>query len=215
MDGDPAAVVSEYFSRMRARDASVVDLFDDDAFLLGLGAKRTGREAIREFYTGIIHGARPSPSLVGELMVEGSRVAAEIRIELPGGAEVHAVDLFRVEDGRQLLTRSHVDIAFLALLWQTEQGGLQMKGADGRWREAPAVPSGLSVHCGDLLEPLTDGRIRATLHRVVGHNGERRSLGYWLEPNFETEIVSPSDGQTVSYAQYMVDQFPDRFVSPQ
>jgi hypothetical protein len=100
MDADPTTVVSEYFSRMRARDASVVDLFDDEACLIGLGAKRSGSEAIREFYTGIIEGARPSPSLVGELLVEGSRVAAEIRIELPGGATVHAVDLFHVEGGR-------------------------------------------------------------------------------------------------------------------
>ncbi len=100
MSSDPAAVVSEYFSRMRARDVSVVDLFDDDACLIGLGAKRSGRETIREFYGGIIERAGPSPRLVGGLLVEGSRVAAEIHIDFPNGATVHAVDLFHVEDGR-------------------------------------------------------------------------------------------------------------------
>jgi hypothetical protein len=100
MRSDPASIVTEYFSRMQARDPSVVDLFDDDACLVGLGSKRSGRDAIREFYHNIIDRAAPSPRRVGELLVEGSRVAAEIYIDLPNGSTVHAVDLFHIERGR-------------------------------------------------------------------------------------------------------------------
>ncbi len=100
MSSDPASIVNEYFSRMQARDVSVVDLFHDDACLVGLGAKRSGRDAIREFYGAIIERAGPSPRLVGGLLIEGSRVAAEIYIDLPNGATVHAADLFHIEDGR-------------------------------------------------------------------------------------------------------------------
>jgi len=95
-----AQVVRTYFRRMLARDATVADLFHDDASLIGLGGVKTGKAQIREFYEGTISAASPAPSLVGELLVSGSRVAAEIRIALADGSSVHVVDLFVVEDGR-------------------------------------------------------------------------------------------------------------------
>ena len=100
MATDPANVVSEYFSCMRAGDISVVDLFHEDATLVGLGTTRSGKEVIREFYQGAIERAGPSPRSAGPLLVEGSRVAAEILIDLAGGQVIHAMDLFVVEEGR-------------------------------------------------------------------------------------------------------------------
>jgi uncharacterized protein (TIGR02246 family) len=99
MAADAAGVVAQYFARMRARDPSVADLFHEDASLIGLGSVRTGKAAIREFYEGSIRGASPSPTLVGEILASGSRVAAEIRISFTNGASIHAVDIFVVEDG--------------------------------------------------------------------------------------------------------------------
>lgn len=99
MANDATDVVRRYFDRMRARDPGVVDLFHEDASLIGLGTVRSGRAAIREFYEGSIRGASPSPSLIGELLASGPRVAAEIRISLANGSSIHAVDLFVVEAG--------------------------------------------------------------------------------------------------------------------
>jgi hypothetical protein len=84
---------------MRARDLSVVDLFHENAELIGLGTRRCGRPAIREFYSGVIERAGPSPRTLGPFLADGDRVAAEILIELPGGSTVHAVDLFTIEKG--------------------------------------------------------------------------------------------------------------------
>ncbi len=92
-------VASTYFDRVRARDIALVDLFHEDAELIGLGERKTGRDAIREFYSGVIEGAGPTPTQVGSLLADGERVAAEIIIELASGGTVHAVDVFRVEDG--------------------------------------------------------------------------------------------------------------------
>jgi hypothetical protein len=100
MGRDPASVASEYFSRMRAGDVSVVDLFHDDATLVGLGTTRTGKDAIRDFYQGVIERAGPAPRAAGPLLVNGSRVAAEVYIDLSGDVSVHAVDIFVVEEGR-------------------------------------------------------------------------------------------------------------------
>jgi hypothetical protein len=95
----PEAVVDEYFSRVRGGGISMVELFHDDAVLIGLGARREGRDAIREFYQGVVERAGPSPTLVGPLLVRASRVAAEISINLADGQVVHALDLFVVEEG--------------------------------------------------------------------------------------------------------------------
>jgi hypothetical protein len=84
---------------MRERDLSVVELFHDDASLSGLGAQRCGRTAILEFYREVINRAGPLPRQAGPLLGEGSRIAAEIYIDLPNGSTVHAVDLFRIEGG--------------------------------------------------------------------------------------------------------------------
>lgn len=99
MDKEAGAVVRSYFDRMRGRDMGVVDLFHEDASLVGLGGVRAGKPAIREFYEGSIQRASPSPTLVGELLVSGPRVAAEINISLANGSSLHVVDLFVVEDG--------------------------------------------------------------------------------------------------------------------
>ena len=100
MSNEATTVAQQYFERMRARDLAVVDLFHDDAQLVGLGTIRSGKEAIRSFYRESIENAAPTPSIEGELLAAGDRVAVEIRIALADGSEVHAVDLFVVEDGR-------------------------------------------------------------------------------------------------------------------
>jgi hypothetical protein len=100
MAKEPADVATEYFSRMRAGDISVVDLFHDDATLIGLGTKRTGRDEINAFYEDVIERAGPSPQFVGPLLADGSRVAAEIEITFPNGMRVYAVDVFKVENAR-------------------------------------------------------------------------------------------------------------------
>lgn len=100
MASEPASVATRYFSRMRAGDKSVVDLFHDDATLVGLGTTRTGKDAIRDFYEGVIERAGPSPRAAGPLLVNGSRVAAEVIIDLSDEVSIHAVDIFVVEEGR-------------------------------------------------------------------------------------------------------------------
>jgi len=97
--GDPATVVAEYFTRMRRGDASVADLFSDEAELIGLGRITRGRQDIRAFYADSIGRASPVPELGGPVLVDGNRVAAEIRIGFADGTSLHVMDLFVVDDG--------------------------------------------------------------------------------------------------------------------
>ncbi len=113
-----------------------------------------------------------------------------------------------------VITGCHVDTGILSMIWQDRIGGLQMQGPDGTWRDTPIVTDGLSVHCGDLVKTPSGGRIRGTPHRVMGTDDtERCSIGFFLEPDFETRVVPPS-GVSVGYARHLVNEFPDRFKRP-
>ncbi|MCP4006120.1 MAG: nuclear transport factor 2 family protein [bacterium] len=96
----PEQVAEAYFSRMREQDIGVVELFHEDAVLLGLGMRVSGHEAIRKFYSTAIKGGGPSPRMAGPLVSDGQRVFAEVFIDLSIGSTVHAVDVFHIEDDR-------------------------------------------------------------------------------------------------------------------
>ncbi|MDP6980256.1 MAG: nuclear transport factor 2 family protein [Myxococcota bacterium] len=96
----PVQVAETYFARVCARDLSIVDLFHDDAELIGVGKRKKGRAAIHEFYSGVIERAGPTPTIEGSLLGNDERVAAEIFIQFENGAKLRAVDVFIVEDGR-------------------------------------------------------------------------------------------------------------------
>ncbi len=99
MSSTAETIVRRYFDRIRQRSPDVADLFHEDATLVGLGDRKSGRQAIREFYAGVIENAGPTPTVVGELLSSQDRVAAEIEIALSDGSTVHVVDLFVVDDG--------------------------------------------------------------------------------------------------------------------
>ena len=98
MSTSAESIVRRYFDRIRQRSPDVAELFHEDATLVGLGDRKHGRGAIREFYAGVIENAGPTPTVIGDLLVSKDRVAAEIEIALSDGSTVHVVDLFVVED---------------------------------------------------------------------------------------------------------------------
>lgn len=75
----------------------------------------------------------------------------------------------------------HTDGCGLSLLWQRDPG-LQGQASDGTWFDVPTTDNGVSVHIGDVVDSLTEGRMPATPHRVFNQPTERRSLGFFLEP---------------------------------
>ena len=118
------------------------------------------------------------------------------------------------ELGRRIRTQRHIDTGVMSILWQDDNGGLQMQGRDGTWREVPAVADGLSVHCGDLLKAMSGGLIEATPHRVAGGGQERLSLGLFVEPDFDAMVLPPDSTTPVTYAGHLINEFPGRFERP-
>ena len=98
-------------------------------------------------------------------------------------------------DGRAIAAVRHTDVAGVSLLWQRE-GGLQAQAPDGTWRDVPLVPNAVSVHLGTVLEVMTEGRVRATPHRVLDTGTHRQSIGFFVEPGLAASVgpIAGDDG---------------------
>jgi isopenicillin N synthase-like dioxygenase len=89
---------------------------------------------------------------------------------------------------RHLVGAAHVDSGFLTLLAQDGVSGLQARHHSGDWVDVPPLEAGLAVNFGKVLERWCGGRIRATEHRVIGCDRERRSIPFFYEARADAEI---------------------------
>nr|XP_043630915.1 1-aminocyclopropane-1-carboxylate oxidase homolog 1-like [Erigeron canadensis] len=70
-------------------------------------------------------------------------------------------------------TPKHTDASFLTVLLQDEIGGLQILHQD-QWVDVPPVPGSLVVNVGDLLQLISNDKLKSVEHRVVANGKEPR-----------------------------------------
>jgi len=86
--------------------------------------------------------------------------------------------------GRQIRAGAHEDINTITLLLGAEEAGLELQTSDGRWLPVSPKPGELVVNIGDMLQRLTNGRLRSTSHRVVNPAPDRASNARYSMPFF-------------------------------
>ncbi|HYZ61708.1 MAG TPA: 2OG-Fe(II) oxygenase family protein, partial [Acetobacteraceae bacterium] len=86
----------------------------------------------------------------------------------------------------------HTDFGCITLLWQDDNGGLEvLERSSGAWIPAPPIPGTLVINVGDLLGRWTNDRYASTPHRVLNRSGrERFSIATFHDPNFRA-VVDP------------------------
>jgi isopenicillin N synthase-like dioxygenase len=89
----------------------------------------------------------------------------------------------------------HGDINLITLLMGASADGLQVLRHDGQWIPITALPNQLVVNVGDMLERLTNGILRSTIHRVVNPprqlmNTPRYSIPFFMHPRSEMSLAA-------------------------
>ena len=86
--------------------------------------------------------------------------------------------------GEHIRAGAHEDINTITLLLGAEEAGLELKTRDGRWIPVSPRPGELVINIGDMLQRLTNGRLRSTPHRVVNPTPDRASNARYSMPFF-------------------------------
>ena len=91
---------------------------------------------------------------------------------------------------------AHGDINTITLLLGAQEAGLELLTRQGDWLAIDPPEGALVVNIGDMLDRLTNGRLRSTTHRVVNPTGEaayrpRYSMPFFLHfrPDYLIETL--------------------------
>lgn len=89
----------------------------------------------------------------------------------------------------------HGDINLITLLMGASADGLQVLRRDGKWIPITALPDQLVVNVGDMLERLTNSKLKSTIHRVVNPprevmNVPRYSIPFFMHPRSEMSLAA-------------------------
>ena len=92
---------------------------------------------------------------------------------------------------------AHSDSGALTLLLQSPGvNGLQALAPDGTtWLDVPPLPGTLVLNLGELLQLVTGGYFKATVHRVVPPRDERPRLSapFFYNADYDSRIAQPLD----------------------
>lgn len=88
----------------------------------------------------------------------------------------------------------HTDFGCITLLWQDQNGGLEVLERQSKtWIAAKPIPGTLVVNVGDLLARWTNDLYASTPHRVINKSGrERFSIATFYDPDFKA-VVDPRE----------------------
>ena len=87
----------------------------------------------------------------------------------------------------------HEDINLITLLMGASADGLQVLNKSGEWISVTALPDQIVVNVGDMLQRLTNNKLKSTTHRVINPPREkwgtsRYSIPFFLHPRSEVSL---------------------------
>jgi isopenicillin N synthase-like dioxygenase len=112
----------------------------------------------------------------------------------------------------------HGDINLITLLMGASADGLQVKRRDGKWIAITALPDQIVVNVGDMLQRLTNGVLKSTIHRVVNPprekmNTSRFSIPFFMHPRSEMSLAALPQTVTADNPKQMEDTTAGEFLN--
>ena len=88
----------------------------------------------------------------------------------------------------------HEDINLITLLMGASADGLEILNKKGEWVPVTALPNQIIVNVGDMLERLTNDKLKSTTHRVVNPPKNkwhlpRYSIPFFLHPRMDMSLA--------------------------
>lgn len=138
-----------------------------------------------------------------------------------GNSILRAIHYFPIEHPEKLApdavrAGAHEDINLITLLIGASADGLEVLTKDGQWFPIKAKGKDLVVNVGDMLQRLTNNKLKSTTHRVVNPPAElmktsRLSVPFFLHPKPEMSLASlescVSETNPKAYADYTAGQY--------
>jgi isopenicillin N synthase-like dioxygenase len=104
----------------------------------------------------------------------------------------------------------HSDFGGFTILWQDDNGGLEVQSKNGDWVGAPPIPDTFVINLGNVMQIWTNGRFSSTPHRVINRSGnDRYSVPLFVNPSYDVPIT-PLIGEAATdpaprFADYQID----------
>ncbi|KAF7654879.1 hypothetical protein LDENG_00063660 [Lucifuga dentata] len=123
------------------------------------------------------------------------------------------VDSQKAKEG-QLRCGEHSDYGSITLLFQDNNGGLQVLSRSGEYISAPSIPGAVLINIADLMQRWTSDTFVSVRHRVLlpppGDSSTRQSLAFFVQPDDDT-LITCLDGSNkyppITSGDYIIQRF--------
>lgn len=104
----------------------------------------------------------------------------------------------------------HGDINLITLLMGASAEGLEVLRRDGKWIAITALPDQIVVNVGDMLDRLTNHKLKSTIHQVVNPPREkmgtsRYSIPFFMHPRADMNLTCLESCVTSEHPKMYVD----------
>lgn len=112
---------------------------------------------------------------------------------------------------------AHGDINLITLLMGASADGLEVLRRDGKWIGITALPDQVVVNVGDMLDRLTNHKLKSTIHQVVNPprekmNQSRYSIPFFMHPRGDMDLTSLPSCIDAGHPKLYVDMTAGEFL---
>lgn len=139
-----------------------------------------------------------------------------------GDSILRALHYFPIENPELLeegavRAAAHGDINLITLLMGASAEGLEVLRKDGKWIAVTALEEQIIINVGDMLDRLTNHKLKSTIHRVVNPpldklKTSRYSIPFFMHPRAEMDLTCLSSCVVAEHPKMYVDMTAGEFL---